>query len=41
MRKLILAAILAATMALSLATTAGAGVLPPCCWSTGNAQPCV
>jgi hypothetical protein len=31
MRKLILAAILAATMALSLAMTASAGVLPPCC----------
>jgi hypothetical protein len=31
MRKLIIAAILAATMALSLATTAGAGMVPPCC----------
>ena len=31
LRKMILAAILAATMALSLATTAGAGLVPPCC----------
>jgi hypothetical protein len=31
MRKLILATILAATMAIALATTAGAGPLPPCC----------
>ena len=31
MRKLMLAAILAATMALSLATAASAGVIPPCC----------
>jgi hypothetical protein len=31
MRKLILATILATTMALALATTAGAGGLVPCC----------
>jgi len=31
MRKLIIAVILAATMAITLATTAGAGVLPQCC----------
>jgi hypothetical protein len=31
MRKYILAATLAATMLLALATTAGAGWTPPCC----------
>jgi hypothetical protein len=31
MRKLILAAILAATMAMALATTVAAGPIPPCC----------
>jgi len=36
MRKLILAAMLAATMAIAFATTVGAGPNPPCCWSTAN-----
>ena len=31
MRKLILATLLAATMALAFATTVGAGPVPPCC----------
>ena len=31
LKKLMLAAILAATMALSLASVASAGVIPPCC----------